>query len=333
LARVGRQLGNGNPAVSTGTALRRFRSVEIPQRDRFRAWQNVLTPLYPGSTIRQPKDEPFFASIRYRSLPQIRLSWGTLGATLNTRTRGEHNDDFSLFVNVEGTTLASQHGREFELGPGDAYLMAYGEPGSLDRWTGGAIVGIRVSNEAIAPFVRDAHDCIGRSIPRDTEGLRLLARYVQLLDDREALETERERALVGTHVLDLMALALGAAGDARRIAGSRGREAALLKTMNAYIERNAAQSGLSLESVAARFAISPRKIQRLFEGEGTTLTHAINERRLLLAHRMLANRRYASYGVGEIALASGFGDFSYFNRSFRRRFGMTPSDVRNRHAE
>jgi AraC-like DNA-binding protein len=29
-----------------------------------------------------------------------------------------------------------------------------------------------------------------------------------------------------------------------------------------------------------------------------------------------------------VALAAGFGDLSHFNRSFRRRYGATPSDVR-----
>jgi len=29
-----------------------------------------------------------------------------------------------------------------------------------------------------------------------------------------------------------------------------------------------------------------------------------------------------------VAFDAGFGDLSYFNRVFRRRFGATPSDVR-----
>jgi len=33
-------------------------------------------------------------------------------------------------------------------------------------------------------------------------------------------------------------------------------------------------------------------------------------------------------GVPDIAYDVGFGDLSYFNRSFRRRFGRTPSEVR-----
>jgi AraC-like DNA-binding protein len=32
--------------------------------------------------------------------------------------------------------------------------------------------------------------------------------------------------------------------------------------------------------------------------------------------------------VSSIALDAGFGDISYFNRAFRRRYGATPSDVR-----
>jgi len=43
---------------------------------------------------------------------------------------------------------------------------------------------------------------------------------------------------------------------------------------------------------------------------------------------VLADPRYADRTICDIALAAGFGDLSTFNREFRRRFGMTPSDVR-----
>jgi AraC-like DNA-binding protein len=45
---------------------------------------------------------------------------------------------------------------------------------------------------------------------------------------------------------------------------------------------------------------------------------------------MLADPRYAGLTISGIAFAVGFGDLSTFNREFRRRFGLTPSDVRRR---
>ena len=38
--------------------------------------------------------------------------------------------------------------------------------------------------------------------------------------------------------------------------------------------------------------------------------------------------RDTSQPVTDIAFDVGFGDLSYFNRTFRRRYGMTPSDLR-----
>jgi AraC-like DNA-binding protein len=43
---------------------------------------------------------------------------------------------------------------------------------------------------------------------------------------------------------------------------------------------------------------------------------------------MMTDPRYADHRVSAIAFAAGFGDLSYFNRTFRRRFGATPSDLR-----
>jgi AraC-like DNA-binding protein len=45
---------------------------------------------------------------------------------------------------------------------------------------------------------------------------------------------------------------------------------------------------------------------------------------------MLIDPQYADHGIGDIAFRCGFGDLPHFTRSFRRRFGMTPSDARER---
>ena len=42
----------------------------------------------------------------------------------------------------------------------------------------------------------------------------------------------------------------------------------------------------------------------------------------------LGDPRWASRPVGVIALESGFANQPYFNRTFRARFGMSPSDLR-----
>jgi transcriptional regulator GlxA family with amidase domain len=43
---------------------------------------------------------------------------------------------------------------------------------------------------------------------------------------------------------------------------------------------------------------------------------------------MLNSPRFADCSVATIAFACGFGDLSYFNRTFRLRFGTTPTGAR-----
>ena len=61
---------------------------------------------------------------------------------------------------------------------------------------------------------------------------------------------------------------------------------------------------------------------------GTTFTEFVLDQRLARAHRLLTDPHADGRGVGAIAYESGFGDLSYFNHSFRRRYGATPSDIR-----
>jgi AraC-like DNA-binding protein len=52
------------------------------------------------------------------------------------------------------------------------------------------------------------------------------------------------------------------------------------------------------------------------------LTH-----RLAAAYRMLTDLRFIDRSISRIAHDAGFNDISHFNRSFRRVYGASPTDV------
>ena len=83
-----------------------------------------------------------------------------------------------------------------------------------------------------------------------------------------------------------------------------------------------------MSSVAKRHGVTPRYVQRLFEPEGITFSEFVRDQRLARAYRTLSDPRHAALAVSTIAYDAGFGDLSYFNRTFQRLYGMSPSDVR-----
>jgi len=308
-----------------------FSTAGLEREERFAYWREMLDGVYrTGIDIRQPAPEPFFASVRTAQLLHANVFWGRYGATLN-RMQKEPNDDLELVVNLDGLMCASQLGTDVRLARGDAFLMTRGELRIIDRPTAGEHVGVRVRRADIAPFLRPDDGRPGRFIPGGSAEMRLLTRYVRLLDESEPLYDPRTLALVTGHVHDLLMLALGARGDARDHASNRGLRAAQIKAIKAYVEQNLALGNLSPETLAPKFGLSARTIQRLFEREGATFSEFLRERRLQLARRMLASPRFARSSVARIALDAGFGDISHFNRMFRRRFGLTPTDFRGAH--
>jgi AraC-like DNA-binding protein len=125
-----------------------------------------------------------------------------------------------------------------------------------------------------------------------------------------------------------MAVALGATGDGASLALGRGVRAARLKAIQGYICENLATQSLSAQSVATKYGLSLRYIHMLFEGEGITFSTFVREQRLLRARTMLRSPPHAGRSISSIAHAVGFGDLSHFNRSFRGRFGASPTEVR-----
>ena len=180
----------------------------------------------------------------------------------------------------------------------------------------------------LSPLVADLEGAYGRAIPASNPALRLLVSYVDILEEAGTFAAPELRRQVVVHIHDLIALAIGATRDAAEIARNRAGRAARLRAIKTDIANCLDQPDLSVATIAARHRIKPRWVQRLFEGEETTFTKYVLAQRLVRAHRLLTDPRRASQKISTISLDAGFSDLSYFNRAFRRHYGVAPSELR-----
>ncbi len=311
-----------------------FEMLQFNARDfqnRLEGWREVLRRKLLHVSVDPISDVPYEAEASLRILPELRFGWGLVGASTNRRTRSiiaSDNDDFFMVVNLEDTFVVSQRGREFVLRPGDANVIACAEEALYVRPQSGRILCVRMPRSALSPLVPNLEDKVAKVLRRENETLQLLTRYLRSLDHSQRLPTPALRERVSAHVFDLAALALGASGEAAEEAGLRGLNAARLRAIKEYIAANITRRDLTIAMVAARHRLTERQVQRLFEADSLTFTGYLLERRLYEAFNALSDLRKVQRSVSELAFESGFGDISYFNRAFRRRFGATPSEVR-----
>ena len=105
-------------------------------------------------------------------------------------------------------------------------------------------------------------------------------------------------------------------------------KAARLNLAKSFIMAHSDRRDMSISAVAASLNVTPRYVQRLFEADGTTFSEFLIRQRLARVHRMLRDPCVDRTAISTIAYDAGFGDLSYFNRRFRRQYGLTPREVR-----
>jgi len=312
--------------------LLRFSSDAFPEAQRLPAWREVLNRKLLGFEIEQLQPDPFHAKVMMRAQHGLFTGAGTISSSINRRTQAmvaSDNDDLALFINLDGEVVASPRMRPVAMRINDAILLSCDDVGEYQWRSPTRVMMIRMPRASLSPLVPRIDDVVAQLIPRETDLLRLLTNYVSTLyDDDDFAMTPGASRVVVDHIFDLAALAIGAAYDPAALAMGHSRHAARLRVVKSDIVRNLGRLDLTVDLVAANQRLSPRNIQRLFESDGTTFTAYVLEQRLTRAWRILSDPRFADRNISVIAYEAGFGDISYFNRSFRKRFGASPTEIR-----
>lgn len=307
-----------------------YSSENLRPADRVPLYREILDRWLMRSDF-EPVGERFFRKARVYRLPDLSLYCvdGGAGRAGWAGVKVEEGFALALIASPEGAATLTHLGREATIPAGGSTLISTTDPARMERTTARFVV-VGVPRLVLAPMLANPDAALMRVIPSRIEPLRLLTSYIDMLiQDSILMERGGElRRLAVHHVHDLVALTAGATRDAAEIAAGRGLRAARMRAIKADIAQNLA-GDVTAAALSARHRLSPRYIRKLFEGENTSLSQFVLGQRLTRVHRMLADVRYADRTITDIVLAVGFTDVSTFNREFRRRFGMTPSDVRH----
>ncbi|MBV8103355.1 MAG: helix-turn-helix transcriptional regulator [Hyphomicrobiales bacterium] len=270
-------------------------------------------------------------NVRRRTYGNVGILLGTLGGASQVVAANvpDFADEVFLGVNITGAAVVSHRGRELTRASGDGVLFLRPEAGFISsRPKPSLFLGVRAPRGSLAPLVANLDRPSMWAIPGQSRCLRLLTDYIRLVSRRETADSSDFGHAIATHILDLIALSVGADRDAEVAAAERGVRAARLQSIKADISSRLSDGDLSVAAVAAYHCVSSRYVHKLFETEGSTFSEYVLARRLELAYRLLTNPRLESRSITSIALDAGFADLSHFNRTFRRRYDATPTGAR-----
>ena len=315
--------------ASASPQLLRFSTEMLPERDRVAAFREEFARKVIGMDFVDRSGGKPRVDITFLKLGPVAV--GRCAGTAGQFIRDAHHvkdgaGDFVVFV-ARGPHDFRQAGHEHSLNTGSAAFWDYGRPFSSGASDSAEGRNIAAPAAKLKELVARPEDRAGQVL-RPGPTLRLLDGYLGSLLALDEPPPAELAELIGLHLIDLVAAAIGPTAEASEFIAARGLKAARQRAVLAEIARRFGNPGLDVDAVAGRLGLSRRSVQRLLEETGKSFTEHVMERRLERAYAMLGDRAFAHLRIIDIALAAGFANLSHFNHLFRRRFGETPSSAR-----
>jgi AraC-like DNA-binding protein len=304
------------------------RTLDLPSRERFDYWKHVLSDTFVPLEVSLPGDGADFSGrLSGCELGSLRFFEVTAEPHTALRTarlvKSAPAGCYKVGLQLRGTSVLIQDGREATLSPGDfslydtdrPYTLAFSDPHrmlvlvfpramlGLPRTRLATLTATRIQGgmaALIGPFLEQMADLIDEV--GGQAGVRLAGNVLDLLNTvlAERLDCFPQDPDIGHR--------------------------ALMVRITAFIEAHLADAELSPAQIAAAHHVSLRQLHKLFQASGTTVAGWIRQRRLEHCARDL--RRGRPHPVSAIGAHWGYPDPAHFSRLFKAAYGMSPRDYR-----
>jgi AraC-like DNA-binding protein len=306
-----------------------FDTDALPEHDRFPVFCEEMFRHIVGADIAKIGPEPFRGALDLRRAGAVgiaNISVTTASISRHANHVSDGDDDVVIQLWQRGLAGMTQGKHEHCVKSHEGLIIDNAIPARVCTKGPSRFWSLSIPRDRITASRSEVTRFAGTKLA-DELALRLLFGYLEETI-AEGLEGHRTAQLFGDHLVELAALALG--GEPRRLAQEGGIRTARRSAILREIERRSGDQSLNAAVIAVSLGVTPRYVHLLLEETGKSFTYHVLERRLEKAAALLRDPlwRTRTRKIADIAAESGFTDLSYFNRAFRRRFGGTPSDIR-----
>lgn len=302
----------------------------IAAHDAYHYWRDLAFSDFEPEAASREHNRSFRAKANGLCWERADFFTTASGALAGGRTRrhiaADGLDSISIGLVLEGERRSEQEGdAQAVVRPGGLFVYDAAHPNSV-AWS---------RHNAIYLVVRrpDALGVLG-DMPTPTTMMQRLARsrlrhaladQFRMLARNMGQLSPNEQAFVLDQTIQMSLFALANAGGAEaEPAGPVLNHVALR-----HIETHLADPGLDAAQLARALGCSRATLYRAFAAQDTGVAEIIRDMRLDRARTLLATAPPEAT-IGDIAMRCGLQDPTNFARQFRRRFGMSPSELRQR---
>lgn len=296
----------------------------LPAQDRARHWHAVISEAYFPLHLTFRDAAKFEGSIEKRSLGDVALSRLRTEPVQYERQRhhisATTEEQYLITIPLRSPVEFRQLGREVRCDPGGFLLERGDEPYRFSYGSTNDLCVLKVAKSLLCERLRNP-DRFCALVFDGREGLGGL--FTSMAHQVEQIRADQAVAVLGRHLIELLALSLDQNSDAGT--GSAVR-AAHLQRAEAIISRNLANPDLSPGMVADACGISKRYLHEIFADQNCTVSQSIREKRLIAARDLLQMPNPEP--MSDLAYRFGFSDQAQFSRLFKAMFAQTPSSYR-----
>lgn len=309
--------------------MRTCSTADVPQREAFDRWRDLISDTFVPLTAAPTTGRPFRGELRVVAHPAVQLTEVRSTGQHVRRTRqliaGSSQDFLLASIQVSGHGRVEQDGRTAHLTPGALSFYDSTRPYALHFDSAFEQLVVQVPRQrllAAAGVPDDAVHVTAVALHADGPGAVLAGFFAALgrLQDTDPLGARQ----LSAHAPALLATALQLASGHR----PAGPDAAALDRQRvlAHLRTHAANPGLDADAVAAACHLSRRAMFRLFEGETESWAAALRRLRVERAAELLARQPHRT--VAAVGAACGFAGEAQVHRAFRAVTGRTPAEHR-----
>jgi AraC-like DNA-binding protein len=311
---------------------------EVPAAHRAAAWRDAVCDTFVRLECTPERRAPLHGCIQAGMLGQLHVARVQSSPQFveRTRTRAQQADEAFVLLSVQlrGRTVVQQGQSQAVLTPGCIAFYDTTRPYTLSLPNDFDQIVLHLPHHMLQGKTLSGLDHMAERLhasnPFAQAILALAPQLLRMVGAARPAIAERTCAAA----VELIALAMDSLADqpsthSDEPTPTQGVAAdALVWRTRELISRQLDDTELSPARLASQVHVSLRRLQEVFQLQGTTLSDSIWDMRLDFARSLLASAQGARESISTIAYRAGFGDLAHFSRRFRQRYGVSPSEFR-----